>query len=126
MKYKFLYDNLKEKDIVEFEECGDLRFTTVKQVHCNCYPKDWGEHFHIGPYICQYDSGKASHSDRVCSIWRYKDKKTLKRVAKKHPRTKVWEIDEDMLEDRLNGDISKVKEAIKKLDLYVKEVENEN
>ena len=70
----------------------------------------------------EYDSDKVSHSDRVCSIWRYKDKKTLKRVAKKHPRTKVWEVDEDMLENSLNGDISKVKEAIKKLDLYVKEV----
>lgn len=123
MKYKFLYDNLNDNDIIEFKETYDQTvFRTVTKVHCNCNPEYWKEHFHTDAYICEYDDSHINHAKRVVAIWRFERKDILKRVAKKHPRTKVWEVNENMLETRPTADVRKVRQAINILDLYIKGV----
>lgn len=126
MKYGFLYDNLKENDIVQFDEGGNfVNFQRVSQVHCNCGSDFWTEHFHVGSYVCMYDTGdnRVDHTKRVRAIWRRKDKDTLKRVATKHPRTKIWEVEENTLENE-KTDIKKVRQAANLLKLYIDEVSN--
>lgn len=116
MKYKFLYDNLKANDIVEYEDEETIQFSKVQSVHCNCNSGYWKEHFHIEPYICEYDG---MHSKRIRSIWRYENSNILKRVAKIHPRTRIWEINEDMLDEKPS--MEKLEKVIKILQKYIQE-----
>lgn len=123
MKYKFLYDNLKENDIVDFKEEQVDTITRVYQIKCNCNPGHWNEHFHtIAGYICEYDPRKNwDHTNRVKSIWRYKDKNTLVKVAAYHPRKKEWVSAEEMTPFVLT-DTDKLKTAIKNIQEYLNDI----
>lgn len=122
MKYKFLYDNLQKNDVVEFYDGESVGFRSVNSVHCNCNSTSWKEHCHIDGYICEYEDTYRSHSSRIRSIWRYENSKTLKRVAKKHPRTKVWEVNENTLSCKEDAGVKRLREAVILIEKHIKEV----
>lgn len=127
MKYKFLYDNLQKNDVIEFYDGERIEFRSVHSVHCICNSPCWKEHCHIGNYICEYEDNYTNHSSRIRAIWRYENSKTLKRIAKKHPITKVWEVSENTLDCKEDAGIGRLRDAVRLIESHIKEVlDNEN